>query len=207
MINNFKVVEDEVKKRHIPINLYLGNEIMYEKVNIMNYVEEGFVSTLNDSRYLLFEMSFVEYSSEISEVIYDIVTSSYVPILAHPERYEYVQSNPNIVYKLVKEGCLVQVDQNSILGKNGKKAQEIVLLLLKHKLVYFVASDVHNSDSRKVDLKASYNYLKDKVDIKYLNELYHTNGRKIIKNEVIFKYKSSKIRKLSFLFGTIIKLN
>jgi protein-tyrosine phosphatase len=204
MIKHFNILKQEVLENDINVKLYLGNEIMYDKVNIMNYVEEGLVSTLNNSRYLLFEMSFVKYRSEISEVIYDIITSGYVPILAHPERYTYVQNHPNIVYNLVKKGCLIQVNQDSILGKNGKIAQEIVMLLLKHKLVNFVASDGHNKN-RLVTLKESYQYLQDKLDKEYLEDLYSNNGQKVINNKPIIKYSCSKIEKKKYLGGLITK--
>jgi len=200
----YNILNNIVKEKKLPINLYLGSEIKCEKTNIMDYFDNNLVSTLNNSRYILFEISLIDYCVDLPEVIYDIIVSGYIPILAHPERCIYFQHNPDIIYKLVKIGCLIQINQDSILGENGNKAKKIALLLLKHKIVHFVASDGHNKN-RLVSLKDSYNSLNGKISDIYLQQIFETNGQNVIDDKIIKTNEYSKIIKKSYLFGLYVK--
>jgi len=190
----FEELQKAVQAANIPINLYLGNEVMYQKNSIYNYIIEDKISTLANSNYVLFELPFNKFNPEIYEEIYDLKISGYQPILAHPERYPYVQAHPNLVYELVAKGCLIQVNQDSIMQKNGKKAYQTVMLLLEHHLVHFVASDGHNL-KRPVTLIKSYQYLQTKITNQYLNELYYLNAQNILRNNPINIRNYSKISK------------
>ena len=170
----------------------------------MSYIEKACARTLNDSQYLLFDMSFTDYDENVFDEIYDIKASGYIPILAHPERYPYIRKNPNLIYKMVKMGCLIQVNQDSVIGDNGRDVQETVMLFLKHKLVHFVASDAHHRN-RPVTLKESYDYLKGKIDDNYLEDLYENNARKVINDETIDKYEYTKIISKKYFGGLLVK--
>ena len=54
-----------------------------------------------------------------------------VPILAHPERYSFVQKEPELIYDLIQKGVLMQANYGSIIGQYGEKAQMIVKKFLK----------------------------------------------------------------------------
>ena len=44
------------------------------------------------------------YDMPLNEIIYELMENKFVPILAHPERYSFVQKNPNFVYNLIQKG-------------------------------------------------------------------------------------------------------
>ena len=66
-----------------------------------------------------------------------------VPVLAHPERYVYVQKEPELLYDLVEKGVLIQANYGSIIGQYGNKAQMIVRKMFENNLVHFLGTDVH----------------------------------------------------------------
>ena len=67
----------------------------------------------------------------------------YIPVLAHPERYSYVQEDPNQVMEFIRAGVFIQSNYGSIVGRYGKEAKETLGKLLKHNMVHILASDTH----------------------------------------------------------------
>ena len=83
----FDELKQKAKENGISINLYLGNEVFMTE-NFLELLEKKEIQTINNTRYILFEfpMSNMLYNSK--EILYNLVVSGYVPILAHPERYK-----------------------------------------------------------------------------------------------------------------------
>jgi len=140
------VIYEDLKAKNIDINLYLGNEI-YITENLIKLLEEGKATTINNTNYVLFELSMHNEPLNLYNIIYEIMQYKLVPILAHPERYSFVQKEPELVYDLIKKGVLMQCNYGSIIGQYGKKAQIIVKKLLENNAVHFLGSDVHRENT------------------------------------------------------------
>lgn len=169
---------------NIPIKLHLGNEIFYSKESISEALENQICHTLASSNYCLFELNFNMYDEEIINEIYDLNVCNFQPILAHPERYLFVQKEYHIVEKLISEGCLMQINADSILGYNGKAAHKVALKMLENNHVHFVASDAHNQE-RCVYMKEAFDVVRHKFGSNVVNDLFVTNPKKILDNEPI----------------------
>ena len=72
-----------------PINLHLGNEL-YIHPDLPELLEKGEVLTLAESDYILVEFPFQNYKDEYDEILYELALR-YRIIIAHPERYNFVQ--------------------------------------------------------------------------------------------------------------------
>ena len=96
-----KSIEDNLQTKAKDVDLYLGNEI-YISENMMNLLEGGKASTINNTSYVLFELSLNQEPMFLYNVIYEMMQNKLVPILAHPERYSFVQQNPELVYDLIQ---------------------------------------------------------------------------------------------------------
>ena len=57
------------------------------------------------------------------------------------DRYSYVQEDPNVCLRWLNEGYYLQVNQNSLFKKETKK---VLVSMVEHGFVSFVASDAHN---------------------------------------------------------------
>jgi len=102
--------------------------------------------------YVLIEMSFVAEHPNFRQTLFDLQMKGYKPILAHPERYPYLNQNILALENLVDGGCRLQLNLLSLLGQYGKGPQLAAERLLKHKLISMVGTDVHNI--QHVDLLA-----------------------------------------------------
>lgn len=106
------------------------------------HLEEGNPLTLNGN-YLLFETSYVEKPLQFDEMIFAISSRGYKPLLAHPERYQYIKDPLNEYLELKERGIFFQVNLNSFGGYYGKDAQTKAMVLHEHGLIDFLGSDTH----------------------------------------------------------------
>ena len=139
-----KAITENLQAKGIETNLYLANEI-YISDNMMRLLEEGKASTINNSCYVLFELPLNSEPLNLYDVIYSLQENKLIPILAHPERYSYVQKEPELVYDLIEKGCLMQSNYGSIIGQYGVKAEFIVRKFFENNMIHFLGSDVHLS--------------------------------------------------------------
>ena len=137
-----KKLIEEVKEQSQGIELFLGSEI-YVTGNIVELLKDQKASTINNSKYVLFELPLNTKEIMAKEVIYRLIENNYVPIIAHPERYKYVQENIEYIMELVDMGALLQSNYGSIIGMYGRKSESTVKKLLKEDAVQFLGSDVH----------------------------------------------------------------
>ena len=160
----------EFKKEIDFIDLYLGSEIYYYDDLIADLVNDR-VLTINNSKYVLVEFS-TRTETNIADIVYEIVLKGYKPIIAHIERYPYLTLENYLAIK--NNGGLIQINASSYEDKYFKKKTKI---LLKNKLVDFVASDCHNTKTRNVD----FSNIKKVVEKKYKDQYDH-----IFNDEFIF---------------------
>ena len=177
-------ISDNLKTKGIDTNLYLGNEI-YMSENMMNLLIDGKASTINNSSYVLFEMPLNAEPMNLYDVIYSLQENKLIPILAHPERYSFIQKEPELVYDLIEKGVLMQANYGSILGQYGEKAQIIVRRFFENNMIHFLGSDVHRQNSIYKKIPKALEEIKDIVGEEKLKELTTTNPKLALENKRI----------------------
>lgn len=185
--NNQKILEEiksELKKENILVNLYLGNEI-YIDYDILDLLKENFVSSLNNSHYLLIELPMSGVFEGYIDVFKELMSYGYKIILAHPERYYAFQNDFNKAYELSNIGILFQSNLDSITGGYGKGAKKMMKRLLKEDMISFLATDIHHikCDYTKWE-KARKKALKY-ISSDQLEKLVDINPKKVIFDEEI----------------------
>ncbi len=136
-----------LKVEGIGITLYLGNELYFEP-NAIEMIDTGAFTTLNRSDYFLVEtMRHDTNRAHIQTFIYQLQIKGYQTILAHPERYDFIQKDPNVVIDCLEKGVLMQVNALSLIGFYGSRSKETAEILLEHQMAQFLASDAHKIKS------------------------------------------------------------
>ena len=179
-----------VKRAGININLYLGNEV-YLDLEIVKLLRTDQISTLADSRYLLVELPVRAEDSSAKDILFEVISCGYIPIIAHPERYLYFQNNPAKIQEYINIGCLMQGDYQSLHGRYGKHAKKALKTYLKKGQIHFLGSDTHKS-TENYRLADTYRELTKilKSEAKAKDLLEH-NHRRIVQNQPF----SAKIEK------------
>ena len=70
-------------------------------------------------------MSFIAPPQNLYEIIFEVKTNGYIPIIAHPERYAFFHNSFVDYYKLKKHGCLFQINLLSTTGYYGNRVLKI----------------------------------------------------------------------------------
>ena len=144
------------------------------------YLDEHFLSLLQNKspilcfgakKYVLFETGFMNYPPFVEEAIFLMKSNGYTPILAHPERYQYVQQDFKFVEKMLNLDVLLQVNMLSLALYYSKEAQKTAQKLIDAKLPHFLASDCHHERHSKHLLTLQTNsYYKKLMNIDWLNK-------------------------------------
>ncbi|MDB5280378.1 MAG: hypothetical protein JWR61_5333 [Ferruginibacter sp.] len=112
---------------------------------------------------ILTEQPFASPSPNVHRIAFEIVTSGYRPIMAHPERYHFYHDDYSAYGTLKDIGFLLQVNLLSLTGYYGKPVAKAARYLVENNLADLVGTDMHHT--RHLDM------LKDKKNLQTLNEL------------------------------------
>lgn len=115
------------------------------------YMDDWFIHQVNKKaplltfgeNYLLFETSFMNKPNQFFDVLFKLQTQGYKPVMAHPERYTYLQNDFELAKKIHKQGVILQLNLNSLEGYYGKPAQKLAEKLIDNKMISFAGSDCH----------------------------------------------------------------
>ena len=182
---NLKLLEklqNKLKREQVNVKIYLGNEI-YIDDDIIRLHEEGLVSTLADSKYLLVELPLDSEFPNYDGYLRDLIDAGYRVILAHPERYQIVKKDFGVLKDLAKMGILFQSNWGSLMGKYGKEAEKIVKMLAKRKMIFALGSDSHHP-GRSDYLTIVRGKLRSYYNEREISQLLRINPEKIITNDL-----------------------
>lgn len=185
----------------IEVDIVPGQEINIG-VDVVRLYNEGVIGCLGETRYMLLELRYSGIDGMDFEKIYELRLRGIVPVIPHPERYDYIINKPSIINRLIGEGCLVQINTGSVLGVFGKECKKTAELLIKHRAAHLIGTDCHSVGNRCPNLDVCMRKLK-KEDKVYANMLID-NSRKLLNNEMIINNASMIMdRKKLFGFWTI----
>lgn len=188
-----KILQEECNKQEIDIELYQANEI-YITNHMVELLKKNIASSINDTRYVLFELPMNNEPGNLLEVIYSLLEDGKVPIIAHPERYSYIQKDPNKLIELIENGVLFQTNYGSILGQYGKEIQKTAKLLIENNFIHFLGSDVHKTGHIYEDIDEIERQLSKIISQEKIEELMNDNAEKVINDEEIEIELPTKIK-------------
>lgn len=166
------------------LKLYLGSEIYFTS-EIIELIENKKASTINNTKYVLFELPMNTKPLFAKEVVYQLIEKGYRPIIAHPERYNYVQEEIEYVEELASMGAMFQANYGSIIGMYGNEAKKTLKKLLKNNLISFLGSDVHRVGQIYPQIPKILKKLNKLISTEQLEKITTLNAQKVLKNEEI----------------------
>ena len=128
-----------------PIELRLAAEYMLDCLFEERLAHDDLLPLDEGRRYLLVETSYFSPPIGLLSLLRSIRTKGYHPLLAHPERYVYMQ--PSDYRQLHDEQVTFQLNLPSLAGRYGQPVQEKARKLLKAGMYTLTGSDTHSADS------------------------------------------------------------
>lgn len=124
--------------------------------NLRGVQEDPLRYSLNQRNYLLVEFADFAVPATADQTLHELQLIGLTPIITHPERNPLIRTKPERMFRWLRQGCLVQVTAQSLLGKFGRPAQDATKEWLEAGAIHFFASDAHNTTSRPLRLKEAY---------------------------------------------------
>lgn len=121
----------------------------------------------------------------VYDVIYELLENKLVPILAHPERYSFVQKDPSLIYELIETGVLMQTNFASIIGWYGEKAEILARKFLESNMISFLGTDVHRQNTIYPKIPEILDVIEEIVGKEKLEKLTEINPRLVLENKTI----------------------
>ena len=124
------------------IELSLSAENMMDGLFVKR-LEQGILMPYGDNQNeLLIETSYVQPPMGMEGILRDMRKTGYTPVLAHPERYLYMDAEK---YENIKEmGVKFQLNVTSLIGAYGKQVKERAEYLLNEGYYNYSGSDAHS---------------------------------------------------------------
>ncbi len=162
------------------MELFIGCEIYYYP-SVTQWLDEGRVSSLAGTRFVLLEFGYTMDERTIREGVTRVASEGFYPIVAHVERYQKLVGNIKAVDDLISRGAYIQINSEALRGRF--KIRSFAKKLLKNDMVHFVATDAHDTYKRAPQLYDAAEYIRKH----YGEDLY---GRIFFDNpEMITNYR------------------
>ncbi|MDC1327127.1 hypothetical protein N8252_02250 [Ulvibacter sp.] len=124
-----------------------GAEYMVDETFIKN-LESGVPRLLLCKKYLLVEIHFFGGTQLLEQACFELSQKGILPILAHPERYQSIETVAQ--YQALKQkGFYLQLNALSLLGHYGPQVKQKAEKILQAGLYDFVATDAHHPNHLK----------------------------------------------------------
>lgn len=132
-----------ILREQIPLKVEAAAEYYLDE-NLISQITSGDERLLTiGTNFLLFETNFLSEPFQLKEFIFQATSKGYKPVLAHPERYLYLQNDFGKMEDLLDRGVLLQVNLISLTGHYSPAAQKCARRLIDKSWVHFLGSDCH----------------------------------------------------------------
>lgn len=154
--NNRQIIEDRknqleaaLKAQNLSLEIgfaaeYYMDEVFYELIK-----SKGDVLTFHD-KHVLVETSFMNKPVFFDQLLFEIRTAGYLPVLAHPERYIYLQDNYEEAERILESGVKFQINLMSLASYYSPMAKKFAQWLIKNGYYHFLGTDAHSNNHLKV---------------------------------------------------------
>lgn len=115
-------------------------------------IDAGFQARLDSPRflqiankYVLIEFPLHQQTPGADKMIFDMQMKGYDIILAHPERYPFLNIDGPHIERLLNGGALLQVNALSLGGFYGEEVQRRAFAIIERGWASFIGTDTHNT--------------------------------------------------------------
>jgi protein-tyrosine phosphatase len=140
-------LREVLQKEGIDITLLEGADT-HLTPDLIEGIRSRRIPTLNDTRYLLFEPPHHVAPPRLEDMVFNLLVAGIVPVLTHPERLSWIDTNYPVFARLVHGGTLMQITSGSLTGRFGRRPQYWAQRMLDEGLVHLLATDAHHIDRR-----------------------------------------------------------
>jgi protein-tyrosine phosphatase len=146
-------VQEAFDAESVGVRVLPGHELMILPEAPEELASGAALGIAGSTRYALMETPYHHLPFYLREIIFQIQSRGFTPVLAHPERNPVIQTKPETLVDYIDAGCLLQVTAGSITGRFGNGPKRAAEFLMRQGWCHVIASDAHSSNSRPPTLQ------------------------------------------------------
>ena len=173
-----------LRQNEIPLKLYTGMEV-YVTPEVPQLLQQGKLLPLGGSHYLLVEFGFDESRRFAEQMLEAIRKEGFTPVIAHPERYRFVQTERECLLRWIDEGYVLQINKGSLFGMFGRGAARISNWCLGEGCLHLIGSDAHSPFRRTTRLEDVWDYAADCDSTEIADFLLEGNPSRILEDQPV----------------------
>ncbi|MCH7407975.1 capsular biosynthesis protein [Belliella sp. DSM 111904] len=136
-------LQKAVQNEGIDIEIQAAAEYYIDEIFYENIKKGGSFLTIKDN-LILVETSFINKPALLIDALFELEMKGYQPILAHPERYQYLMADRNLQNELIERGVYFQLNLLSLTGFYSKEVKQFGEKLIDEGKVKLLGTDCHN---------------------------------------------------------------
>ena len=150
-----------------PVQISLASENMMDALFVKRLEARNFLPLTAD--HILVETSFINPPMDFYDLLRQIKSIGFYPVLAHPERYRYMETDEYDA--LLDMGVRFQINMTSLAGFYGKTAHEKARYLLEKGAYTLAGLDIHSLNQFRAFLNSEI----EVKDVRLLEPLLERN--------------------------------
>ena len=104
---------------------------------------------------MLVETPYGGVPASFDEALFRLALRGFTAVIAHPERSEAFQQQPERLAALVEQGALLQLTAGAFTGAYGRSARDLSERLVRDGNAHVLGSDVHRAGGSRPGLAAA----------------------------------------------------
>jgi protein-tyrosine phosphatase len=137
-------VKSKLKEEQIDIEIEAAAEYFIDE-HLSELLEKKEPLLSFGNNLVLVEFSMVSQPFEWKKILFEMQIQGYQPVIAHAERYSYLERNKSFYDELKNAGYFLQLNILSLSGIYGNSVTELARYLTKKGYYDLVGSDLHHS--------------------------------------------------------------
>ncbi|MDD2413895.1 MAG: capsular biosynthesis protein [Eubacteriaceae bacterium] len=147
-------LKEALEKEGVFVTLIQGNELLYDYALVEQWDTGQFAPLGTSDTYLIETTREGGTALGLQNFMRKISQRGHKTILAHPERYDFVQDDPNVLKDFIEQGTLIQSNYLSLLDYYDQATTKTIQIMLENKMVHFLGSDAHQQEGYALYPKA-----------------------------------------------------
>ena len=183
VMENYILLRERIKRCCADFELYLGCEVYCEKsdmAEVLPALLTGRLPTLNGTKYVLTEYAPRAKKETVLYCAEKLLAAGFLPVIAHAERYYFLQDNFYMVKKLKDMGCRIQINVYSVYEEHDAGIKACANRLVSEHLADFLGSDAHRTGHRPPCVETGLRYLYEIYEKTYIDRIALENPRRLL---------------------------
>jgi protein-tyrosine phosphatase len=178
----FEALQPELGAAELP-EVALSSEHYFDDV-VFTRIMSGECLPYPGGRAVLLEFYEIDFPTTIDRRFVDIRRKrQLVPVIAHPERYQAIWKNPDVLERMAGVGAAALLDTAALVGKYGKRPQQTAEELLDRGLYHAACSDAHRVED-VAQVEAGMRRIQDLYGDEEIDFLFHDGPRALLEGRI-----------------------